>query len=136
MPNQTSSIHARCDAFKTDGLYISDLRHQITTCSFCNCVLNWKKKSVLVNHFKSGSHGKKVEKQKKSNQKVSKHPAIVTRMDCAEKVQEIKEELNKSLINACLKANIPLHKLDHPAFRKWLIENVKGKCTSRSLLSP
>ncbi|XP_051158468.1 uncharacterized protein LOC127279866 [Leptopilina boulardi] len=29
-------------------------------------------------------------------------------------------------VHALLKTNIPLEKLDHPAFREWLNENVKG----------
>ncbi|KAK3926560.1 CGG triplet repeat-binding protein 1, partial [Frankliniella fusca] len=60
-----------------------------------------------------------------ANEKL-KQPSITASIKTAAELQNHKDELNRSLVEACLKANIPLHKLSSPAFRKWLVENVKG----------
>ena len=94
-----------------------------------NYVINWKKKSILDNHFKLVSHNEK--NQQAHGEKAKKQTSIITCMGEAEKVKVMKDDLNRSLINACLKANIPLHQLSNPAFQQWLVENVKGECSTR-----
>jgi hypothetical protein len=108
--------------FSRDGLYIADLN--IIMCQFCNVRLDSDKKDALKKHIKSESHLKKF-----SNFCALALKRKSTIFEVFEKQKRVKEENNtfiEDTVNMCLKANIPLQKMDHPAVRTFFDKYVPG----------
>lgn len=123
--NRRNTIYNRVREYEREGMYIFDTKKKIMMCKYCNVRVCWEKKSTVDNHCNSECH--KNSKQTSEVIKNTRQVSIAESVDHAKRIKIDKENFIISTLNAFLKANVPLHKLDHPAIRKWLETYVKGE---------
>lgn len=120
------TVTSRADEFKDEGMYVFDRSKKIMMCRFCDCRVSWERKSVVQLHCSSANHLKEKEKAKAA-QSSKRQASLSGSFEQAKKIKIDKEVFIKSTVHAFVKANIPLHKLDHPEMRDWLKKYMPGK---------
>lgn len=123
--NRKNTIYNRVRDYEQEGMYIFDAKKKIMMCKHCNVRVCWEKKSTVDNHCSSEGH--KTSKQTSEVIKSKRQSSITESVDHAKRLKTDKEDFIMSTLKTFLKANVPLHKLDHPALKKWLETYVKGK---------
>ncbi|KAJ1519192.1 hypothetical protein ONE63_011202 [Megalurothrips usitatus] len=105
-------------------MYVFDKQSKIMHCKFCNCRVDWERKSSVDNHIKSTGH--KVAKEKFKTNKIKRQASVGDCFDQARKAKQDRAEFTKSVAHAFVQANIPVHKLDHKAIRKLFNKYIPG----------
>lgn len=127
MPRVKITILERAKAYKDDDFYVSD--NNILMCGICCVRLDWEKKDVLDKHIKTSGHTKKKEHKKLATEKGESSKRQITMSVSIENQKKAKVEKTvfiEDTVKMCLRANIPLEKMDHPAVRGYLEKYVKG----------
>jgi hypothetical protein len=115
------SIQERASLFKEDKFYVSD--STILMCGICNSRLEWEKLDTLKKHVKTSGHVTKKESHRLAEITGAGTKRQITITDMDRKTKKAKTEKDNFIsdtVKMCLKANIPLEKLDHPAVREYL----------------
>lgn len=115
------SIQERASSFQEDKFYVSD--STILMCGICNSRLEWEKLDTLKKHVKTSGHVKKKDSQRSTEEAGVGTKRQITLTDMERKTKKAKIEKDNFItdtVKMCLKANIPLEKLDHPAVREYL----------------
>lgn len=115
------NIRRRADEYKGHGLYINEENNLI--CKHCNCRVNWVKKDILEKHIKSVNHRKAISRRSVPN---AIQPTISGMLNAQARRNNAKLEFIKETVKMCLKANIPLEKLDDPAVRQYFNKYIEG----------
>nr|CAD7197967.1 unnamed protein product [Timema douglasi] len=115
-----NTVEQRAGQFKADQFYASDSK--ILMCGICNIRLESDKKDSLNKHVVSAGHLRRKEKQKTHGLK--RQLSITEVYDKQNKAKTEKFVFDDTL-KMCLKANIPINKLDHPAMREYLKKNLR-----------
>lgn len=116
-------IHQRAHEYKSEGFYVSDTN--ILMCKYCNTRIEWQKKDTLDKHVSSANH-LKVKNQVPGPSGVKRQSTIQGSFDRLKRAKEEKNTFVEDTVRMCLKANIPINKLDHPAVRDYLHRYVSG----------
>ncbi|XP_034253658.1 CGG triplet repeat-binding protein 1-like [Thrips palmi] len=106
-------------------MYVFDRANKIMMCRVCDCRVAWERKSVVDLHCDSNAHKQKKEKDKQDRAN-KRQASVADSFERAKKAKIDREVFVKSTVHAFVKANIPLHKLDHPEMRKWLKNYMPG----------
>ncbi|KAK3918165.1 CGG triplet repeat-binding protein 1 [Frankliniella fusca] len=121
------TITCRLLQYKDDGMYLFDSQKQLMACSFCDTRVDWTRKSVIDAHIASKVHvDKKANHRKGQGQNDRRQVGITECLSKAQKAKDDREAFIKSTVHAFVKANIPLHKLDHPSIRQWFKDYCPG----------
>lgn len=123
---QQMTVGTRAYNYESEGMYVFDKPNKIMHCKFCNCRVDWERKSVVDNHIKSASH-KAAKEKYKTNKGNKRQVSVGGSFERAKKVKDDREEFIKSVVHAFVQANIPLHKLDNKAIRKLFNTYIPGK---------
>lgn len=113
---KTITVEQRASQFKADQFYVSD--NKILMCGICNTRLEWDKKDSLSKHVLGAGHLRRKEEKKKHGLK--RQLSITEVCDKQKKAKTEKLVFIDDTLKMCLKANIPINKLDHPAVREYL----------------
>lgn len=116
----------RVNQFATDGLYLSDTN--VVMCKYCNTRLEGDKKDTLQKHVKSANHMNK-KNPIASTSGTKRQMSITSGFERQKRAKQENDTFVEDTVNMCLKANIPLHKLDHPAVREYIAKYVPGSGT-------
>lgn len=98
-------------------------------CGICDIRLEWDKKDNLEKHIKTDSHLKNKEKVKKAQERgeaLKRQATMQGMFDRQKKAKIEKAEFIQDTVKMCMKSNIPLEKMDHPAVRAYLQKYVEG----------
>lgn len=93
-------------------------------CQYCNIRLDGDKKDTLKKHIKSETHLKKSSMPCASATK--RQSTIFGMFEKQKRVKYENKTFVEDTVNMCLKTNIPLHKMDHPAVREYFDKYVPG----------
>lgn len=125
------TAHDRCVEFENEGFRIFDSKKGIIMCTHCNVRIDWARKDMCVKHCNGQSH----RVDRRSNASVPGTSGGIKRQISIEDsiaISKITKTDKKKLIqDTCrmlLEMNIPMEKDDHPSFRRWANENIKGGC--------
>nr|CAD7393081.1 unnamed protein product [Timema cristinae] len=113
---KTITVQQHAGQFKADQFYVSDSK--ILRCVICNIRLESDKKDSLNKHVVSAGHLQRKEEQK--TQSLKRQLSITKVCDKQKKAKTKKLVFIHDTVKMCLKANIPINKLDHPAVREYL----------------
>lgn len=113
------SIQSRVDDYAKEGMFVFDKSKKIMMCRFCNVRVNFERKSVVDFHCNSLTHQEK--------KRGPKQVLVSESFAKTEKMSDDREKFIKSTVNAFLKANIPINKLDNSNLRDWIKEYIPGK---------
>nr|CAD7579403.1 unnamed protein product [Timema californicum] len=112
---KTITVEQRAGQFKADQFYVSDSK--ILMCRICYIRLESNKKDGLNKHVSAGHLWRK-EEQKTHG---LKRQLLITEVcDKQKKARTEKLVFIDDTVKMCLKANIPINKLDHPTVREYL----------------
>lgn len=120
MGRPKKELSDRVKEFEKEGLYLSDAN--IVMCKYCNVRLEGQKKDTLAKHTSSSIHAKK----KSSSSGAKRQSTITGNFETQKRAKLEKQAFIEDTVKMCLKANIPLHKLDHPAVRDYFAKYVSG----------
>nr|CAD7438991.1 unnamed protein product [Timema bartmani] len=119
---KTITVEQCAGQFKADQFYVSDSK--ILMCGICNIRLASDKKDSLNKHVVSAGHLRGKEEQKTHGLK--RQLSITEVCDKQKKAKTEKLVFIDDTVKMCLKANIPINKLDHPAVREYLKKHIPG----------
>ena len=127
MPPQKPTISDRVGEFAQHHMYIFDKRKQIMMCACCEVRVNWQKKSVIQNHIDSDNHRtKKVNYESELLKQKSKQISITESVKRGTALKCEREQFIQDTVEAFLRSNIPLEKLESESLRSWKRKYVKG----------
>ncbi|CAH1115788.1 unnamed protein product [Psylliodes chrysocephalus] len=118
MSRYKKELSNRIKDFHPNGLYLSDT--DIVTCKYCNVRLDGNNTDTLKKHTTSSNHLKKKTKTQLEPFGTKRQSTIVGGFEVQKCVKMERETFAEDTVKMCLKINIPIHKLDHPALRKYL----------------
>ncbi|XP_066473343.1 uncharacterized protein [Tiliqua scincoides] len=119
MPKHQVTCEDRAVEFKSEGFVVSG---GILFCKYCNYRLDYRRKDSLQKHCQSEKH-----MTRKLGVKTESSLAMLEEtLQNSKKVKDSKDEFILDTVEAFIKANIPVEKLDHPAIRAWLNKYVQG----------
>lgn len=126
MGRQKISLWERCNSYpKEEGFYIRE--NKFLMCRHCNVRLDFEKKDTLDKHIKGASHqAKKSAVASNSSGSVKRQAGLSESFENLKKSKMAKEELCHDVVKMCLKANIPLTKLDNEEVRSFFNKYVPG----------
>lgn len=124
MGRHKKELSERVKDFQQDGLYLSDTN--IVMCKHCNVRLDGDKTDTLKKHTMSSNHLKKKTEPQPGPSGSKRQSTIIGGFEVQKRVKMEKETFVEDTVKMCLKANIPMHKLDHPAVRSYLKKYVPG----------
>ncbi|KAK9510984.1 hypothetical protein O3M35_005646 [Rhynocoris fuscipes] len=116
-----TSICERANAYKANGIYVNDAN--IMMCKHCNCRVEWIKKDNIEKHLKSKNHRDAISKPSTNT---SVQSTITGILKSKSKVYNDKNVFIKDTVNMCLKANIPIEKMEHPAVQQYFKKYIEG----------
>nr|CAD7452593.1 unnamed protein product [Timema tahoe] len=116
------TVEQRAGQFKADQFYVNDSK--ILMCGICNIRLESDKKDSLNKHVVSEGHLRRKEEQKTHGLK--RQLSITEVCDKQKKAKTEKLVFIDDTVKMCLKANIPINKLDYPAVREYLKKHIPG----------
>lgn len=119
MPKHQVTCEDRAIEFQSEGFVVSG---GILFCKYCNYRLDYRRKDSLQKHCQSEKH--LMRKFGKSTE--SRLATVEETLQNSKKVKDSKDEFILDTVEAFIKANIPVEKLDHPAIRAWLNKYVQG----------
>lgn len=116
--------------FKSEGFYLFDNKKRIIMCKHCNVRIDWARKDTCSKHCNGQSH--KANKAANASVPGTSGGSIrqISIEDSMSSSQILKIEKKKFVKKTCrmlLEANIPIEKIDHPSFRGWMNEHMKGE---------
>ncbi|XP_034232068.1 uncharacterized protein LOC117640011 [Thrips palmi] len=120
----TMTVSKRAYDYSKEGMYVFDKKKAIMYCRHCGVRVDWEKKSTVENHCSSNKHKNNVKEAKEKDKK--RQGSISDSFEKSKKLKDDREEFIKSTVHAFTKANIPLHKLGHPAIRKFFKKYIPG----------
>lgn len=105
-------------------MYLSDTN--IVMCKYCNMRLEGEKLDTLKKHKTSVTHLRKKSDPQPGSSRIKRQSTIVGAFEVQKRAKTEKEEFVLDTVKMCLKANIPLNKIDHPAVRSYMEKYVPG----------
>ncbi|XP_001864969.2 uncharacterized protein LOC6047992 [Culex quinquefasciatus] len=97
-------------------------------CSICNVSLDHTRKGSIDKHLRTQLHTEKHERQERLREARERRQSAAV-FDAFPRTTEARDGRNMALfrlVEAFTAAEIPLHKLDHPKLRDYLMENVSN----------
>lgn len=119
MGRTSVNAHERAQQYGNQGLYATDSK--TVFCRFCNCRIGWEKKDNVEKHIKSEKHTVR-RQQNTATSSQKKQSSIVESLNGAKRRKQEKDNFGKKTVEAFLKANIPLEKLENHDLRAWITE--------------
>ncbi|XP_052124170.1 uncharacterized protein LOC127749561 [Frankliniella occidentalis] len=120
MPPPKKTIGDRVKEFKEEGMIQVG---QVMMCCYCNCRVEWSKVDTIKKHINNQHHEANKTKALTSGKRQQ------TFEQCLETSKKRKDEKHTFVLDtveAMVASNIPLHKVDHPAFQNWLHKYMPG----------
>nr|CAD7401385.1 unnamed protein product [Timema cristinae] len=117
--SKTITVEQHFGQFKSDQFYVSDSK--ILKCGICNIRLESDKKDGLNKHVVSAGH-----LRRKEEHNLKRQLSITEVCDKQKKTKTEKLVFIDDTVKMCLKANIPINMLDHPAVREYLKKHIPG----------